>query len=231
VIAGVSYAVQISRQLRSEEQLAEQARTLLISARLDALRARLDPHFLFNALHTLGALVRHRPPSEAAHAIQELGEMLRYSLRSDDAGLVAFRDEWDFTMRYVEFQKLRFGERLTVKTRLDDVAASWRLPMFAVQTLVENSVKHAIEQNTAGGTLSVFGRQSSDHLEVVVKDDGPSQQPVVASAGSGLANLRERLSAAYGDDAELTEHEFAAGGREVTLRVPRESVRSSEDDE
>jgi sensor histidine kinase YesM len=231
VIAGVSYAVRISRQLRLNEQLAEQTRTLLVSARLDALRARLNPHFLFNALHTLGALVRHRPAGDAEHAIQELGEMLRYALRSGDAGVVAFRDEWDFTMRYANFQKLRFGDRLRVEEVLDGDVAEWRLPMFAVQTLVENAVKHAIEQNPAGGTVSIFGCEDSGCLRVVVRDDGPSAPPPTTEAGSGLANLRERLMAAYGDGSALTETEFPSGGREVTLRIPRALMRNAEDGE
>jgi LytS/YehU family sensor histidine kinase len=232
VIAGVSYAVQITRHLRAKEQLAEQTRTLLVSARLDALRARLNPHFLFNALHTLGALVRHRSPEEADRAIQELGEMLRYSLRSSETGLVAFREEWDFTLRYIEFQKLRFSDRLHVTTAIAPDVANRRLPVFAVQTLVENAMKHAIEQNPLGGTVAIAVRADGEFLQIAVRDGGASGPPTAPGNGngSGLANLRERLTAAYGDGAELTDKDLTSGGREVMLRIPRHA-RTFEDDE
>jgi len=220
VIAGVSYTLQISRRLRDEEQLAERARTLVVSARLDALRARLHPHFLFNALHTLGALIRYNPPL-AETAIEQLADMLRYALRTDADGVVTFQDEWQFTMKYLDFQKLRFGERLRVQADPSGDAATWRVPAFAAQTLVENAVQHAVEQNPNGGTVFVSSVVENGRLSITVRDEGAG--PAVRAgrgSGSGLASLRERLAALYDGNASVEQETTATGGFQVRLTLP-----------
>jgi sensor histidine kinase YesM len=218
VIAGVSYAIQISRQLRDKEQLAERARTLAMSARLEALSARLHPHFLFNALHTLAALMRYNP-SVSETAIERLGEMLRYALRTDgEAAIVSFPEEWAFTMKYLDFQKLRFGDRLGVRVELDENTAAWRIPSFAVQTLVENAVVHAVELNPKGGTVCLAAVVEHGRLVVTVRDEGGgSRVSIGRGSGQGLAGLRERLAALYGPAASVSHTTTPSNGFEVRL--------------
>src|SRR5205814_4358557 len=116
--AGICHAVQIRNRLHEKETFAARAEALASAARLDALRARLDPHFLFNALHTLAALVKFRP-SHAEGAIERLGDMLRYTLKEDGRALVEFSEEYDFTQRYLSFEQLRYEDRLKVDLQID----------------------------------------------------------------------------------------------------------------
>ena len=118
LFAGVSYAVQTRNRLHEKESLAARAEALASAARLDALRARLNPHFLFNALHTLSALVKFRP-TLAEGAIERLGDMLRYALKEDGRELVEFSEEYDFTRQYLAFEQLRYEDRLKVDIQVD----------------------------------------------------------------------------------------------------------------
>jgi sensor histidine kinase YesM len=221
VVAGASYAGRISRDLRRKEQDAAAARTLAVSAKLDALRAQLNPHFLFNALHSLGALVRY-DQAAAQHAIEELAEMLRYSLRADGTDVVSLQQEWEFTTRYLAFQKLRFGHRLRVEAAISEATLRRCLPAFAIQTLVENAVRHAVEENVSGGTVVVHAIMSNGTLVVSVRDEGGgSGAPRPKGTGTGVARLRERLQALYGDRATLLQYPTDAGGFAAELRLPQ----------
>jgi uncharacterized protein (DUF2249 family) len=212
IIAGASYAFQTQRRaLRAEKDLA--------LARLDALRSRLHPHFLFNALHTVGALVRH-DPAEAESAAEKLGDMLRYTLRDGDADVVPFADEWEFTRRYLEFEQLRYGERLRVVADIDPRSLACSAPSFALQTLVENSVRHSIDRRPEGGRVEIQARASEDRLHIRVRDDGGNgTTPSESGARYGLSALRERLDGVYGGDAKLDVVRSDAGF-EVSFTIP-----------
>jgi LytS/YehU family sensor histidine kinase len=221
VIAGVSYAVLITRELREKEQLAAQAQTLAVTARLDALRARLNPHFLFNTLHTLAALVRYEP-SRADQAFEQLGDMLRYILTENATETVSLASEWHFASKYLEFQKLRLGARLRVVAEMHPDAGGCSVPTFAVQTLVENAIRHSIEPNPAGGCVRIHAAGDGKTLTIRVSNDAQSDGTDIETAGHqiGLQTLRERLATTYGDAATL---ETTGGDREgfcVTLRLP-----------
>jgi signal transduction histidine kinase len=221
IIAGISYTIQTQRRvLQAEKSLA--------LARLDALRSRLHPHFLFNALHTVGALVRH-DPAEAESAIEKLGDMLRYSLRDTNGDTVPFSEEWEFTRRYLDFEQLRYGERLNVVTEIDPRSLACSAPSFALQTLVENSVRHSISTRAEGGRVEIRAQVGDDRLHIRVRDDGGNG---VASSSSGaqygLHALRERLDAVYGAEAQL-HIARDAGGFEVSFTIP--CIRPEGDDD
>src|SRR6266852_4273716 len=143
VFAGISHAVQTRNRLHEKETIAARAEALAAAARLDAIRARLNPHFLFNALHTLAALVKFRP-NMAEGAIERLGDMLRYTLKEDGRELVEFSEEYDFTRQYLAFEQLRYEDRLKVDLQIDPESFNFDLPPFSIQTLAENAVQHAI---------------------------------------------------------------------------------------
>jgi two-component system, LytTR family, sensor kinase len=215
VVAGVSYAVQIQRRLQEEEKLA-------VAGRLAALRARLNPHFLFNALHTLTALVRD-DPRLAERAIERLGNMLRYALREDDAHVVSFAEEWAFTRQYLEFQRVRFEERLDVVTDVDVAALDVELLPFALQTLVENAVRHSIETRPGSSRLVITAAVGDGALTIRVRNDGAEAADGFAPQSdghhSGLRTLRERLTVVYDGAASLTTH-AVEGQFEACLCVP-----------
>jgi len=209
IIAGTSYAFQTQRRaLEAEKSLAV--------TRLDALRSRLHPHFLFNALHTVGALVRH-DPAEAEGAVEKLGDMLRYTLRDGDADAVSFAEEWEFTRRYLEFEQLRYGERLRVKADIDPESLQCSAPLFALQTLVENAVRHSIETRAEGGTIEIDARVAGDRLHVRVRDDGGDGAQETGNR-FGLAALRERLQTVYGTTLDVRNND----GFEVSFTIPCE---------
>jgi two-component system LytT family sensor kinase len=218
MIAGISYALQIESRARDQERRALQAESGLTAARLDAIRARLHPHFLFNALHTVGALVR-RDPAQAESAIEKLGDMLRYTLRDPQGDTVPFAEEWEFTRRYLDFEQLRYGDRLKVAAEIDPACLVCSAPSFALQTLVENAVRHSIGTRPEGGTIEIRARANGSGLLLTVRDDGAGSAPAGNGSRFGLQALRERLLAVYGPASRLA---VASGpsGFEVSLQVP-----------
>lgn len=222
IFAGIAYSVHTRNRLHEEEKLAAHAEALAAAARLDALRARLNPHFLFNALHTLAALVKFRPAA-AESAIERLGDMLRYALKEDGRDLVEFSEEYDFTRQYLAFEQLRYEDRLKVDVQIDPECFNFDLPPFSMQTLAENAVRHAIALRPEGGSIWIKCCCQSGKLAVSVRDDGAGGS---ADAGPshqfGLRSLRERLHAAYGPSADLHVH-GNSGGFEASFVVPSSS--------
>jgi signal transduction histidine kinase len=209
IAAGFSYAMLTQRRvLQAEKNLAV--------ARLDALRSRLHPHFLFNALHTVSALVRH-DPAEAEGAVEKLGDMLRYTLRDGEGDVVPFAEEWEFTRRYLEFEQLRYGDRLRVVSEIDPRSLTCSAPSFALQTLVENSVRHSISRRAEGGRVEISARVGGDRLHIRVRDDGGNGVASEPGSQYGLSALRERLEVVYGSRLNVSRNDT---GFEVEFSVP-----------
>jgi histidine kinase len=222
VFAGVSYSVLTRKRLNEKETLAARAEALAAAARLDAIRARLNPHFLFNALHTLSALVKFRP-AMAESAIERLGDMLRYALKEDGRELVEFSEEYEFTRQYLAFEQLRYEERLKVDVQIDPECFNFDIPPFSMQTLAENAVRHAISLRPEGGSIWIKSSCESGKLKVSVRDDGTGGgSDAGPSHQFGLRSLRERLHAAYGASADLNVH-GNSGGFEAVFVVPSSS--------
>jgi sensor histidine kinase YesM len=222
VFAGVSYAVQTRNRLHEKETLAARAEALAVAARLDAVRARLNPHFLFNALHTLAALVKFRP-TIAESAIERLGDMLRYTLKEDGRELVEFSEEYDFTRQYLAFEQLRYEDRLKVDLQIDPESSNYEIPPFSIQTLAENAVHHAISIRPEGGAIWIKCSSDDGRLTVSVRDDGPGAGSDAGQSHQfGLRSLRERLRAAYGPSADLCIH-CGPEGFEARFVVPSPS--------
>jgi signal transduction histidine kinase len=215
VVAGLSYAIRAQREARSQEAAAAEARLLAQQAQLAALRAQINPHFLFNALHSVGALVSSEP-ARADEALERLGDLLRYALGAGDE--VLFAHEWKFTHDYLAFEHLRLGDRLRVDTTLDDAALAIPVPPLILQPLVENAVRHGIADRPEGGEIRVVARVSGGALTVRVEDDGRGVTKG-AGAGLGLTSVRRRLAQLYGDRATVTVDDRRSGFC-VTLHVP-----------
>jgi hypothetical protein len=219
IVVAFSYAILAQRRvLEAEKGLAE--------ARLDALRSRLHPHFLFNALHTVGALVR-RDPEEAEGAVEKLGDMLRYTLRDGEGDAVPFGEEWEFTQRYLEFEQLRYGDRLRVVSDIDPRALACSAPSFALQTLGENSVRHSISRRAVGGEVEISARVGGERLHIRVKDDGGNGIATEPGAQYGLGALRERLQTVYGSELNVFRNDT---GFAVEFSVPCASSGGDDDE-
>jgi signal transduction histidine kinase len=219
IFAGLSYAAQTRSRLQEKEIVAARAEALAVAARLDAVRARLNPHFLFNALHTLAALVKFRPAA-AESAIERLGDMLRYALKEDGREVVEFSEEYDFTRQYLAFEQLRYEDRLKVDIQVDPESFHFDILPFAMQTLVENAVRHAISIRPEGGSISITCSCANGRLQVTVRDNGPGNGLDASDSHQfGLRSVRERLRAAYGDAAELRIQSHV-DGFEASFTVP-----------
>ncbi|MBI3450074.1 MAG: histidine kinase [Acidobacteria bacterium] len=205
-LAGVSYAWHHAAESRAQAARAGRAEVLRARAELEAMRSQLNPHFILNTLHALVGLVR-REPAVAEQAIERLGDLLRYSLRVQREGLdeVTLREEWAFVQAYLDLERLRLGDRL--RTTFDAGAGTLDrlVPSFALQTLAENAIRHAIAPRADGGSLSIRAHQVDGRLTVEVQDEGAGAPaaPAEASLGVGLKLLRDRLAALYDGRAAL----------------------------
>jgi signal transduction histidine kinase len=223
IFAGICHAVQTRNRLHEKETLAARAEALASAARLEAIRARLNPHFLFNALHTLAALVKFRPAA-AESAVERLGDMLRYTLKEDSRGLVEFSEEYDFTRQYLSFEQLRYGDRLEVHLRVDEESYNFDLPPFSMQTLTENAVHHAIAIRPEGGSIWITCTCQNGHLRVSVRDTGGGHRSEAGNSHKfGLRSVQERLVAAFGSAAELRV-DSRADGFEASFVVPSPGI-------
>ena len=215
LVAGFSYAIRAQRRARTVEAAAAEARLLAQQAQLAALRAQVNPHFLFNALHSVGALVG-TDPARADRALEQLGDLLRYALHAEDE--VSFGREWAFTQDYLAFEALRLGPRLRLETQVDDAARGVLVPPLILQPLVENAVRHGIADRPEGGRIALQARVAADRLLLTVEDDGPGSG-AKGGNGVGVGTVRERLSVLYGGAATLETHQLPNGYR-VSLDLP-----------
>jgi len=214
IVAGISYAVDgAARASRAE---AAAART-----QLAALRAQLHPHFLFNALHTVVQLIPVEP-KRAADAAELVAELLRATLE-EQRDEVTLADEWRFVSRYLELERIRFGERLVVRADVPDSLLDARVPAFALQTLVENAVRHGAAPRVAPTEILVTAAGSATELTLSVRNSGEGAlvRSAAPGAGTGLARLRERLTVLYGSAAKLVCRASEDGGYEAVLVAPR----------
>jgi sensor histidine kinase YesM len=219
-LAGFAYAVDGERRLREEERRRSESELLRVGAELRTLRAQLNPHFLFNAIHSLIALTRQ--DSAAAEAgLEQLGALLRYSLREvrENEQEVLVKDEWAFVNDYLALEHLRLGDRLRVETCVDPNALDQPMLPVLLQPLVENAVRHAVASRAAGGRVSIALRQAGGALVFEVTDDGPGADPrsVERSPGFGLRSVRQRVISRYGAAASLSI--AAAPGEGFVARV------------
>lgn len=217
--AGISYSVQTRRRLHEKELSAMRAEALAATARMDAVRARLNPHFLFNALHTLAALTK-LSPAAADGAFERLGDMLRYALHDDNRELVEFDEEYNFTKQYIGFEQLRYEDRLKVSFEIDPGSYAFDVPPFSLQTLAENAVRHAISVRPDGGSIWIRSACTKGVLCVTVKDDGPGERSgMTKSHHFGLKSLRDRLQTSFGSRGKL-ETNSSPDGFEAHFEVP-----------
>ena len=211
---------------RRETQLAE-ARDAANEAQLAALRFQLNPHFLFNTLNAISALIVDQRPTEADEVTNRLAEFLRASLRSSADGFVPLRAELESVRAYLEIERVRFADRMSVNIDCVPTLDEFLVPDFILQPLVENAVKHAVAP-TAGAVEVLIDAVSSDRGLILKVEDRRSPDTPSGAArqgpGVGLRNIRRRLRALYGGGAELSVRRGSGGFIAIlNLPVPREA--------
>jgi two-component system, LytTR family, sensor kinase len=191
----------------------------LAEARLEALRAQLQPHFLFNTLNSVSSLM-YRDVEAADVMIARLSDLLRLTLRGDRRREIPLREEIALLQRYLDIERVRFEERMRTAVDIAEDAQAALVPPFLLQPIVENAVRHAIAPRPAGGSIEIAARVEGDRLVIRVRDDGPGLAPGEAVPGVGLANTRARLAELHGSAARLELEQPAGGGLTVTIAMP-----------
>ncbi len=221
-IIGVSYALSSSARLRERERHAAELETQLREAQLSALRMQLQPHFLFNSLNAIMALVRDQETDRAVRALSLLSDVLRVTVNSGTAHETTLSQELEFLTRYLEIERVRFGDRLRVTLDVPDSLHQALVPTFVLQPFVENSLKHGVLRDRTGNEITVRARVLADALMLTVTDDGrglPSNE--TSLAGVGISNARDRLERMYGGAARLSvRNAEAASGAVVEISLP-----------
>jgi signal transduction histidine kinase len=221
-ILGFGHALDYSRESRERELQAARLGSQLAEARLQALRTQLHPHFLFNCLNTISQLIYEEPES-ADRMITHLSELLRMSLDAGTGHEVPLRQELDILERYLEIQKVRFGDRLTTLLDIDPQAHDALVPNLILQPLVENAIRHGIGPRSAPGRIEIHAQPQDHVLCLRVCDNGsglPSGNESNVREGVGLGTTRARLRQLYGGNQGLAFASGPDGGLEVTLTLP-----------
>jgi signal transduction histidine kinase len=223
IVAGGAWLIAYYRRSRERDMRAAQLEARLAQAELQVLKMQLHPHFLFNTLHAVSALV-HEDPEAADRMLSQLGDLLRATLAAGEAQEVPLGRELEFVDRYLDIERQRLGDRLQVDRDIDGAALDALVPSLLLQPLVENAIRHGIAPSAAGGTIRIRARCESGALRLEVSDDGEGCDPDRLAPGLGLSNTRARLTQLYGPAHRLSVTGAAGAGVRVDLTLPHRPV-------
>jgi two-component system, LytTR family, sensor kinase len=224
LIVLVTYVFDYYRRYRGGEMRATQLEAQLAHSQLQALKMQLQPHFLFNTLHSISALV-YKDAEAAEKMIARLGDFLRLTLENAGTQEVSLQQELEFLKCYLDIERIRFRDRLTVRFKIEPQALDARLPNLILQPIVENAIKHGIAPRTSAGQIEIEAIRHNGFLQVQVTDNGPGLPPngnngKILKEGVGLANTQARLQQLYGNEHRLDLTNTTRGGLSVILEIP-----------
>ena len=220
IIVSISFAFEYHRKFRERELRAAELEKSLAQAKLKALQMQLNPHFLFNSLHSISALM-HQDLEAADRMMVRLSDLLRSALENSDTQEVTLREELKFLQNYLEIEQIRFGSRLTVKTDVALDTLDARVPNLILQPLVENAIRHGIEPHAKPGYIELRARRVNSVLTLDVSDNGDGlRRAGSVSEGVGLSNTRARLRTLYGEAHRFELGNGPEGGVRVRLTIP-----------
>jgi len=208
----------VARRIEEEARLNEE----LSRAQLGALRRQIEPHFIFNALNSIAGLVRDERNESAVRMIVGLSEFLRRATEDSHRSQVTLAEEVEYLERYLDIQKIRFGERLRASVQIPATLLRAQVPNLLLQPLVENAIKHGIAKRVAGGTVRVDGACQNGELRLSVCNDGPALAAdwQATNTGVGIDNLRTRLRILHGDKSKLELRSAGVEGVEAIVTLP-----------
>ena len=219
IVLGVSLAIDHYQRLRRGELHASQLETLLAQAQLQALRAQLHPHFLFNTLHAISSLMDEDVVA-ARRMIARLSDLLRASLQNAGGQQVTLEEELKLLELYLDIERIRFQDRLTVEMSIDPETLQSRVPSLLLQPLVENAIRHGIAASSKAGCLEIGAHREGARLRLEIRDDGPGLVKPHPAEGVGLKVTRERLRNLYDSAFSLELRNGDPAGCEVRLELP-----------
>ena len=219
--------LELASDTQQEQLKRSQAEAIAHEAQLKMLQYQLNPHFLFNTLNAISALVKVKESSKAHEMIVQLSKFLRYSLDNDPVHKVSLRQEIDAVKQYLNIERTRFGKRLKLHFDVPLICESIDVPSLILQPLVENAIKYGIAPSESGGKVSIVATTEGPYVFIKVIDTGPGIDTVkssIKSVGIGLKNTDERLRQFYNDDYELRLDNTSVGGLCVTLKIPSDHL-------
>lgn len=222
-IFGVGYAFDYRERYRERESQAAELRAQLAQAQLESLKMQLHPHFLFNTLHTIAGLVRTNEKGPAVNMISGLSDLLRHALENAGEQQVALKEEVKFIELYLDIQKVRFSDRLSVQIDIAPDTFTALVPNLVLQPLVENAIRHGISLKNSTGLLSIKSYCENGSVHLTVSDDGPglpSDWRLEKSEGIGLANTNARLKHLYGNKYRFDVSNGKNGGTTASITIP-----------
>jgi LytS/YehU family sensor histidine kinase len=224
-ILAVIYVLHYAAESKRREIASAQLSATLARTQLHALQVQLQPHFLFNTLNSILALV-HDDPARASVMIRQLSELLRYCLATSEIPEVPLSDEIHFAKTYLNIQKVRFEERLQSEFVVDEDVLDTLVPSFVLQPLVENAVKFSLESDRGTARIVVSAERRDGKLELAVDDNGPgiSEGFLESSSGVGVRTTRARLKQLYNDEQTIQFSRSASGGTRVSISIPARSA-------
>src|SRR3989440_6680370 len=222
-LVGVCEGIRIFQISQGRERRAAELEARLTSAKLQALRMQINPHFLFNTLNSIATLV-YVNPRAADEMLGDLSELLRRSLNSMEEQDVPLAQELEFIGGYIRIEQKRFGERLRLEQSVPDEVMKALVPALILQPLVENAIRHGIEPRRGPGLISIEAKQEDKHLHLIVRDNGrglpPGDPDNSGRRGIGLANTRARLQGLYGQDQSFSFGRAEPQGCQVDIHLP-----------
>jgi len=228
-IALIAHVVAYYSRFKERELRTTQLEGQLAKAHLQTLKSQLQPHFLFNTLNSISALMM-TDVAAADRMMVSLGDLLRMSLDEDESHMTTLAREIEFLSVYLEIERIRFEDKLQVRVDAASDCLDAQVPHLLLQPLVENAVKHGISKLFEAGEVGIIARRDGDHLQIFIRDSGPGltvPSAAISTSGLGLKITRERLSTLYGSEQAFEIHNRAEGGAEVSLRIPFSIVPSS----
>jgi two-component system LytT family sensor kinase len=227
MILVIDYAFEYYRQYRKKEIQASRLEAQLAKAQLQALKMQLHPHFLFNTLNAISVLIQ-KSPDMAQKMLGQLSNLLRLTLDQDGEQLVSLKTELDFLDHYLQIERTRFGERLTVRLQVDPEALDAEVPTMILQPLVENAIRHGVNEQRGPAVITVSARRINGSLRLEVQDNGKGlSEDGNGRAGIGLSNTHARLHQLYGQDHRLELVNAPGGGIIATVDIPYRGQASS----
>jgi sensor histidine kinase YesM len=224
------YVVDFYRRFQAEKLKSSELKAALATSQLNALKMQIHPHFLFNTLNSISALM-HEDVKAADKMVARLGDFLRMTLENSGDREVSLKQEIDFVGHYLEIESVRFQDRLVVKMNIDPETLAARVPNLILQPIVENAIKHGISQQESVESLIISSKRHEDRLQIRIEDSGPGLQPSnengkgSKTGGIGLANTRARLAHLYAENYRFEIKNAVPHGVIVTLEIPFESIK------